>query len=65
MSVDRGMNAIIADTHRRLQEKQSSEERLKRKEPIVGTQINATSEKVNHDRFDLDFNLACHQLGIF
>jgi len=59
------MNDLMADTHRRLQMKQTNEERLKKKAPVAGTQINAISDKVIHERFDQDFNLACTQLGIF
>mmetsp|Transcript_42012 Transcript_42012/g.64351 ORF Transcript_42012/g.64351 Transcript_42012/m.64351 type:complete len:101 (-) Transcript_42012:983-1285(-) len=65
ISIERGFGDLMADTHRRLQEKQTLENRLKTKERVSGTQINATSDKVIHDRFDNDFNFFCAQLGIF
>ena len=53
----------MEDTNRKLAQKAQYEENLKKKEKIeFKYQINSTSDKVMHDRFDQDFHMACDEL---
>ncbi len=63
-SIERGFKDILADTHRRLQDKQLLEDRLKSKQLSPARPINPTSDIVLHDRFEEDFSKACSTLGI-
>ena len=65
LNLDRGMNDIMEDTNRKLAKKAFYEENLKKKEVNeFKYQINSTSDKVMHDRFDNDFHNACEELSI-
>lgn len=58
------MDDIIADTERRMMQKEMLEKNLKTKSKQEVAQINSRSDKVMHDRFDNDFNTVCLELGI-
>ena len=65
LNMDRNMNDIMEDTNRKLAQKAIYEENLKKKEINEHKyQINSTSDKVMHDRFDNDFHNACEELDI-
>jgi hypothetical protein len=64
-NLERGLNDIMEDTNRKLAQKAFYEDNLKKKEKIENKyQINSTSDKVMHDRFDQDFHVACQELSI-
>ena len=63
--MERNLNDIMEDTNRKLAQKAKYEENLKKKQKVeYKYQINSTSDKVMHDRFDNDFHEACEELTI-